>query len=112
MGFVSFFVSFIVSLFVGFIGVFMVVCMGIVMGYYFKKKQFGYVVVFGVLVYVLCGVVFFVVSIVFFNMNVVDNIMFQFWELLFVVDVMLKQLGYGDQFGKQMKLMENQLSMF
>ncbi len=43
-------------------------------------------------------------------MNVVDTTMSQLRESLSVADTMSKRLGYGDQFGKQIKLMESQLS--
>ena len=57
-----------------------------------------------------CAASFFVVSIVFLNMNVIDTTMSQLRESLSLAETMSKQLGYGDQFGKQIKLMESQLS--
>ncbi len=43
-------------------------------------------------------------------MNVIDTTMSQLRESLSLAETMSKQLGYGDQFGKQIKLMESQLS--
>ncbi|AOO63594.1 MULTISPECIES: YybS family protein [Bacillus] len=110
MGLASLPVSFIVGSFTGLTGAFMAACTGIAMGYYFKKKQPGYAVAAGAMAYVLCGVVFFVVSIVFLNMNVIDTTMSQLRESMSLAETMSKQLGYGDQFGKQIKLMESQLN--
>ncbi|MFT3655182.1 hypothetical protein DALLNEIH_01602 [Bacillus sp. B01(2024)] len=110
MGLASLPVSFIVSSFAGLTGAFTAACTGIAMGYYFKKKQPGYAVAAGAIACMLCGVVIFVFSIVFLNMNVVDNTMSQLRESLSLAETMSKQLGYGDQFGKQTKLMERQLS--
>ncbi|MDU0812564.1 YybS family protein [Bacillus siamensis] len=110
MGLASLPVSFIVSSFAGLTGAFTAACTGVAMGYYFKKKQPGYAVAAGAIACMLCGVVIFVFSIVFLNMNVVDNTMSQLRESLSLAETMSKQLGYGDQFGKQTKLMERQLS--
>ncbi|KXZ23480.1 hypothetical protein AXI59_08875 [Bacillus nakamurai] len=109
MSLVSLPVVFIVSSFTGLAGAFMAACAGIAMGYFFKKKQPGYAVAGGAIAYVLCIVAYFVISILIFNMNVIDETMSKLRQSLSMTESMAKQMGYGDQVGEQLKLMENQL---
>ncbi|ADP34588.1 YybS family protein [Bacillus atrophaeus] len=109
MGVVSLPVVFIVGSFNGLIVAFMSAFAGIAMGYFFKKKEPGHAIVSGALIYMLCIVFYFVISIQFLGINMIDEAMSQYRQSLSMTESFLKNTGNGDQLEKQMKLMEEQL---
>ncbi|MBY4603097.1 MULTISPECIES: YybS family protein [Bacillus] len=111
MGVVSLPVVFIVGSFTGLIVAFMSACAGIAMGHYFKKKEPGHAIISGALIYMLCIVFYFVISIQFLGINIIDEAMTQYRQSLDIVETVLKQSGNAEQLEKQLKLMEEQLGI-